>query len=144
MASVYFENILTGERVMVSRENHGDLARSVAAAYVNSGDLSVNKQEDHGWRLIPEQMAIVRAWMKSDEKAQEVSQALSVPIEDLRIHDFVAYLINSETAEDAKAVRTDDTLRQAEDVYRQRIEALEQGTPVETPAVKPVVVAKKK
>lgn len=134
--SVIFENILTKERVSVSRENHGDLARSVAAAYVNSSDLSVNRQEDYGWRLIPEQMAQVRKWMADPEMVATISDRYKIPAEDLQVYDFVNHLIQTQMADPKGKMGEAEDIRAAEAAYNERIAALVEGTPVEVPEVK--------
>lgn len=92
---IVFENIDTHETIGIDRESGGKHYRSKLAAVMNSSNLHPNadRGQDFGYRLIPEQQALIEEWENDPEMIDKVSSWSKVMVDDLTHAEFLSYLL---------------------------------------------------
>lgn len=139
---IIFENIDTGETVGVSRETGGKFYRSQLAALVNSSNMSINadRGQDFGWRLAPEQQALIEEWEQDPDMIDKVSSWSKVMVDQLTHSEFLSYLLYQQEL-GKSTERTQDAERRGRQAeYEARVAALRVGKPQAAPAFDPAVV----
>lgn len=95
---IKFENIDTGETVAIDRKRSGKHYRAKLSAVINSSNMSINadRGQDYGWRLDPEQQALIETWEEDPDMIARVSQFTKVPEDELTHAEFLAYMLRLE------------------------------------------------
>lgn len=135
---IIFENIDTGETLLISRTHEGKHYRAKLSAIMNSSNLHVNadRGQDFGYRLQPEQQALLEEWEQDFDTIDKVSRYTKVPVDSLTHAEFLAYLLY--TLEAGKSSQREDAndrrVKQAE--YQARVAALRAAKPEVLPEFK--------
>lgn len=133
---IIFENIDTGETIGIDRKTGGQHYRAKLSAVMNSSNLSVNadRGQDKGWRLAPEQQALIEIWERDPEMIDRVSTWSKVMIDDLTHSEFLSYLLYQQELgmSPEQSHHTDRRAKEAE--YQARVEALKAATGEEAAA----------
>ena len=128
---IVFENILTGETIGISRETEGKFYRAKLSAAINSSNMSVNadRGQDYGWRLSPEQQALIEEWEADPSMVDTVSKWSEVMVDALTHTEFLSYLLYQQ--EKGLSPETSDVAqrRASQQAYEARVAALRSGKP---------------
>lgn len=135
---IIFENIDTGETVGISRETGGKFYRSQLAAFVNSSNMGINadRGQDFGWRLAPEQQALIEQWENDPDMIDKVSTWAKVQLDALTHSEFLSYLLYQQELGKTPERGQEAERRQRQAEYEARVAALRVGTPEPVPAFK--------
>lgn len=138
---IIFENIDTSETVGISRELNGKFYRSQLAALVNSSNMGINadRGQDFGWRLAPEQQALIEQWEQEPDMIEKVSQFTKVQVDALTHADFLGYLLYQQELGRSPEQGQEAERRAKQREYEARVAALKAGTPQAMPAFDPTV-----
>lgn len=138
---IIFENIDTGETVGVDRATGGKHYRAKLSAVMNSSNMSPNSDrgQDFGWRLIPEQQALIEQWERDPSMIDRVSTWSKVMIDDLTHAEFLAYLLYQQELGNSPEMGQNADRRNKQREYEARVEALRSGEVKEMPAFEPKV-----
>lgn len=98
MNGIIFENIDTGETALISLEAEGKFYKSKLAAIMNSSNISPNadRGQDYGWRLQPEQQAVLEMWESDPDMIEKVAAWGKIPTDGMEHADFLAYLLHQQ------------------------------------------------
>ena len=131
---IIFENIYTGETVGIDRLTGGKYYRAKLSAVMNSSNMSPNSDrgQDYGYRLQPEQQALLEQWEADPETVEKVSKHTSVPIDELTHSEFLAYMLYQQEA--GTSPEKSNVAKRKADVagYEARVAALRDATAPET------------
>lgn len=124
--SIIFENIDTKETVAINRELEGKYYRAKLAAVMNSSNLSPNadRGQDYGWRLNPEQQAILEEWEQDSAVIDKVANFTKVPSDALTHSDFLAYMLYLQELGNSPEKKDEASRRGNQKAYDARVEAL--------------------
>lgn len=127
---IVFENIITGETIGVKYDEAGRYEAKLSAL-INSSNLGPNadRGQDFGWRLQAESQAQIDEWMEDADKTAEVSEATSVPADDLTEAHFLGYMVQKEFRKAAPKVKKTSEKAKAEEEYRKRVEGAKTKAP---------------
>lgn len=133
---IVFENIDTKETVAIDRERGGKFYRAKLSAVMNSSNLSPNadRGQDFGWRLIPEQQALIEQWESDPEMIEKVSNWSKVMVDDLTHSEFLAYLLYQQELGKSPEKQQDSERRSNQQDYDARVAALRSAESVEAMA----------
>lgn len=137
---IIFENIDTKETIGIDRSKGGKFYRAKLSAVMNSSNLSPNadRGQDFGWRLAPEQQALIEQWETDPQMIDRVSQWSKVMVDDLTHSEFLAYLLYQQELGMSPERSQDSERRQNQLDYQARVEALKTAArPVPMPAYDP-------
>lgn len=136
---IIFENIDTGETIGISRENGGKFYRAKLSAVMNSSNMSPNadRGQDFGYRLIPEQQALIEEWERDPEMIDRVSTWSKVMVDDLTHSEFLSYLLYQQELGKSPERSHDTQRRNAQRDYEARVAALKAAKPGAVPAFDP-------
>jgi hypothetical protein len=143
---IIFENIDTHETVGVSRENDGKYYGAKLSALINSSNLGINadRGQDFGYRLQPEQQAILEDWESDPAVIDRVSQFTKVPVDMLQHNDFLGYMLYQQELGTSPEQKVDKERREKEADYAARVAKIkamlrpEAVTPFKAPEAEPV------
>lgn len=138
---IIFENIDTGETFGISREVSGKYYRAMLSAIVNSSNMSVNadRGQDFGYRLIPEQQALIEEWERDPHMIDKVSTWSKVMIDDLSHSEFLAYLLYQQELGMSPEKSQDAERRNNQREYEARVAALKSDKKATMPAFEPKI-----
>lgn len=145
---IIFEHILrtnpdgSHPTVGISEELEGKYYMAKLSALINSSNMSVNadRGQDFGYRLQPEQQAIIELWEADNDMVDKVSQWSKVMVDDLTHVEFLGYLLHQQEKGKSAAVSDVSVRREAQSDYERRVEALKKAEKVEgVPNFKPPV-----
>lgn len=138
---IIFENIDTGETVGIDRNIGGKHYRAKLSAIMNSSNMSPNadRGQDFGWRLAPEQQALIEDWENDPDMIDRVSRWSKVMLEDLTHSEFLAYLLYQEELGLSPERSTDKARRDKQRDYESRVAAIKAGKPEAMPAFDPKI-----
>lgn len=130
---IVFENIDTKETIGIDRKTEGKFYRAKLSAVMNSSNLSPNadRGQDFGWRLIPEQQALIERWEMDPEMIERVSQWSKTMVDDLTHTEFLAYLLYQQELGRSPEKSQDGERRNNQRDYEARVEALRSAERVE-------------
>lgn len=96
--AIIFENIDTGDTIAIDRALEGKFYHSKLSAAINSSNLSINadRGQDMGWRLQPEQQAMIEEWEQEPSMIDKVSTFTRVPLDALSHADFLSYMLHQQ------------------------------------------------
>jgi len=139
---IVFENIDTGETIAISRKTEGKYYRAKLSAAINSSNMNVNadRGQDFGWRLVPEQQALIEQWEHDPSMIDRVSQWSKVMVDGLTHTEFLAYMLYQQELGNAPESATLDDRRGNQREYEARVEALRSGKVEAMPAFNSNVV----
>lgn len=123
---IIFENIDNHQTISVDRESEGKYYGAKLSAAINSSNLGTNhdRGQDYGWRLQPEQQAIIEDWESDGEMIDKVSAWSHVSVDGLTHAEFLSYLLKTQEAGKSQD-RTEIAERRANQAeYNARVEAL--------------------
>lgn len=125
---IVFENIETGHTLGIKFEDEGFHEAKLSAA-INSSNLSVNadRGQDYGWRLAPEQQAILEEWEEDIEMVEKVSRHCDVMIDDLTHAHFLSYMAYLEYRGVSQEKMGKGGRREAQSDYEARVAALREA-----------------
>lgn len=131
--AIIFENIDTGESVAIDKKTGGKFYAAKLSALVNSSNLSINadRGQDFGWRLSPEQQALIEQWEQDPEMIEKVSNFTSTMVDDLSHGDFLSYMLYLETRSEVAKMAGMSGRRTAQAEYDARVEKLREQKTVE-------------
>lgn len=126
---IIFENIETKETIGISRESGGKYYRAKLSAVMNSSNLSPNadRGQDFGWRLAPEQQALIEQWESDPQIIDRVSNWSNVMVDDLTHSEFLAYLLHQQELGTSSDKAEVTVRREAQRDYEARVNALRVG-----------------
>lgn len=138
---IIFENIDTGETVGISRDKEGLYYKAKLSAVLNSSNLNVNadRGQDFGWRLAPEQQALIEEWEADPAMIDRVSNWTKVMVDDLTHSDFLQYLLYQQELGTNPEKREESIRREKQRDYETRVAALRAGKVEAMPAFNPKV-----
>lgn len=138
--AIIFENIDTGETYAVSRELEGKHFGAKLSALINSSNLSVNadRGQDFGYRLAPEQQALLEQWEEDGEMIDKVTQFTKVPTDSLTHTEFLSYMLYQQELGKTPDRKEIAVRRENQSEYEARVAALKSSAqPEAVPAFKP-------
>lgn len=129
---IIFEHILRKNEdgsyhtVGVSPSTSGKYYPAMLSALINSSNLSPNadRGQDFGYRLQPEQQAIIEEWENDPEMIEKVSAFTKVQVDDLTHSEFLHYLSYQQNAGKSAERKDVAAQRQAEADYEKRVAEL--------------------
>jgi hypothetical protein len=127
MNGVIFENIDTGESVLISPENEGGTEyMPKLSALMNSSNIGVNSDrgQDFGWRLQPEQQALLEEWESDGTMIEKVSAWAHIPSDALDHGNFLAYLVYYKQIGNSPVKRAMVARREMQLSYEERVAQL--------------------
>jgi hypothetical protein len=121
--AIIFENIDTHETVSISPEVEGKYYGAKLSALINSSNLGINadRGQDFGYRLNPEQQAILEDWETDPDVIDRVTQYTKVPVDMLQHNDFLSYMLYQQNLGNSPEKANDDKRRQKEADYAARV-----------------------
>jgi len=127
---IIFENIETGETVGISQESEGKFYRAKLSALMNSSNMSPNSDrgQDFGWRLAPEQQALIENWEQDPQMIDRVSVWSKVMIDALTHSEFLAYMLYQQELGTSPQKADAMVRREQQREYEARVNALRVGT----------------
>lgn len=136
---IIFENIDTGESIAIDRQTEGKFYGAKLSAAINSSNMSVNSDrgQDYGWRLQPEQQAIIEQWEEDPDMIDKVSAFTKVQTDSLAHADFLTYYLYQQELGKSPEKKEQVMRRENQADYDARVQALRSHTKVE--AMKPFV-----
>lgn len=141
--AIIFENIHTGETVAINQESEGKFYRAKLSAVMNSSNLSLNadRGQDYGWRLQPEQQAILEEWEVSPDMIDKVATFSRVPLDALSHAEFLSYLLYQQELGRSPEQSEQAAHRENQLAYDARVAALKSQEVLEAvPAFKPLTL----
>jgi len=138
--AIVFENIDTGETASIDRKSGGKYYAAKLSALINSSNMSVNadRGQDFGWRLQPEQQALIEQWEQDPETIDKVASFTKVPSDTLAHGDFLTYLLHTQEL-GTSPERVETAKRRGNQAsYNDRVEALRTQGVAEAEAEAPV------
>lgn len=126
---IIFENIDTGETVGIDRQTGGKYYRAKLSAVMNSSNMSPNSDrgQDFGWRLIPEQQALIEQWESDPNMIDRVSTWSKVMLDDLTHSEFLAYMLYQQELGNVGERGQETDRRSNQRDYETRVAALKSG-----------------
>lgn len=133
---IVFENIDNGQTVGIDRDTGGKFYRAKLSAVMNSSNLSPNadRGQDFGYRLIPEQQALIEEWERDPDMIEKVSNWSKVMVDDLTHAEFLSYLLYQQELGKSPERASDANRREAQKAYDARVAALKSGEVEAMPA----------
>lgn len=133
---IIFENIDTGETYGIDREREGKYYRAKLSALINSSNMNINadRGQDFGFRLIPEQQALIEQWEADPTMIEKVSNFAKVMVDDLTHTEFLSYLLYQQELGTSPDNKQNSDRRNSQRDYELRVEALRVGKPKAMPA----------
>jgi len=124
--AIIFENIDTGESVAIDRKTEGEHYKAKLSAVMNSSNMSPNadRGQDFGWRLQPEQQALIEMWEQDPEMIDQVARVTRVPEDSLTHADFLTYLLRQQELGRSPEASQQASRHQNQLDYEARVEAL--------------------
>jgi hypothetical protein len=141
---IIFENLKTGETVGYDRKTNGKHFGAMLSAAINSSNMGINadRGQDFGWRLSPEQQALIELWEDDQQMIDKVANYTKVMLDGLSHTEFLMYLVHEqELGYSPEKLETND-LREKERAYEARVEALKNAKPEAMPQFNPEKVKK--
>lgn len=123
---IIFENIDNHQTLAIDRELEGKYYGAKLSAALNSSNLGTNhdRGQDFGWRLQPEQQALIEEWEADYEMIDKVSAWAKVPLDRLEHADFLSYLLHTQEAGRSAERQDIAARRESEAAYQARVQAL--------------------
>lgn len=123
---IIFENIDNKQTLAIDRELEGKYYGAKLSAAINSSNMSTNRDrgQDFGWRLQPEQQALIEEWEIDPDMIDKVSTWSKVPIDMLSHGDFLGYMLRLEERGRSPERVEIATRRISEAEYQSRVDAL--------------------
>lgn len=134
---IIFENIDTGESVAYSRKKDGTHYAAKLSAVVNLSNMHINADrlgQDFGWRLQPEQQALIEQWEQDPIMVDKVSQWSQTMVDSLTHAEFLAYLAYQQELGTAPERTLTASRREAQMEYEARVQKLKDAATVEAMA----------
>ena len=124
--AIKFENIDTGHTVAIDPETEGAHYGAKLSAVINSSNLSINadRGQDFGWRLDPEQQALIEQWEQDGQMIDRVSQHFKVPVDNLTHSEFLQYLVYTQNIGTSPERREVQLRRERQAEYDARVSKL--------------------
>lgn len=124
--SIVFENIDNGQTLSINRESEGKYYLSKLTAAINSSNLSPNadRGQDYGWRLQPEQQAIIEEWESDPQMIDKVSNHTKVPTDGLTHSEFLAYMLYEQELGKSPEKAIEQQRREKQGDYDARVAAI--------------------
>lgn len=124
--AIIFENIDTGDSIAVDRETGGKFYHAKLSALMNSSNMGINadRGQDYGWRLKPEQQALIEAWEEDPDTIDKVSQFTKVPLDSLTHSEFLSYMLHLQEAGRSPEKALAAARRESQAAYDARVAAL--------------------
>ena len=138
---IIFENIDTKETVGIDRETGGKHYRAKLSAVMNSSNMNINadRGQDFGWRLVPEQQALIEQWENDPQMIDRVSTWSNTMIDDLTHSEFLSYLLYQQELGSSPEKGQVTDRRNSQREYEARVEALRANAPEAMPSFEPKV-----
>jgi hypothetical protein len=126
---IVFENIDTHDSILITREGEGKHYRAKLSAAINSSNLHANadRGQDFGWRLVPEQQAVIEQWEEDPDMIDKVANFTKVPVDSMSHSDFLSYLLYQQELGKSPERSQDAQRRENQTEYEQRVAALRES-----------------
>lgn len=127
--AIIFENIDTGESILIDRATGGAFYRAKLSAAMNSSNMSPNadRGQDYGWRLQPEQQAIIEEWESDPTMIEKVADKSKVMEDALTHAEFLSYLLYQQELGKSPEQTQDAERRSKQAEYEARVAALREA-----------------
>lgn len=124
--AIIFENIDTGETMAIDRDGEGKYYRAKLSAIINSSNLSPNadRGQDYGYRLQPEQQAILEEWEQDPDVIDKVANYTRVMVDELTHADFLAWMLYQQELGKSPEQAQNTARREKQIAYEARVETL--------------------
>lgn len=121
--AIIFENIDTGHTIGIDQESEGKYYKAKLSAAVNSSNMGMNASmgQDFGWRLNPEQQAIIEDWETDVSMIEKVNNFTKIPVEDLTHADFLSYMLYTQNIAKSPERAQDINRREKQADYDKRV-----------------------
>lgn len=135
--AIIFENIDTKETVAIDRERGGKFYHAKLSAAMNSSNMNPNadRGQDKGWRVQPEQQAIIEEMEQDADTIDKVSIFTKVPTDALSHAEFLSYLLHQQELGKSPERSEVAARRENQLEYEARVESIKaQARPEVVPA----------
>lgn len=124
--AIKFENIDNGQTLAIDQESEGAYYGAKLSAVINSSNLSINadRGQDYGWRLDPEQQALIEEWEQDGQMIDRVANHFKTPVDSLSHTEFLQYLVYTQSLGTSPERREVQIRRERQAEYDARVSKL--------------------